>query len=55
MLNKPVFKPHFRVETIEPSSVYLLSEHEHHVLSGRLYPLLAPLLDGRHDVDAIVD
>ena len=53
MLNKPVFKPHFHVETIEPSSVYLLSEHERYVLSGRLYTLLAPLMDGQHDVDAI--
>lgn len=54
MLNKPVFKPHFSVEVIEPSSVYLLSEHEHHALSGRLYTLLAPLLDGQHNVDEIV-
>ena len=54
MLNKPVFKPHFHVETIEPNNVYLLSEHERHVLSGRLYTLLAPLMDGQHDVDAIV-
>lgn len=54
MLNKPVFKPHFHVEAIEPSNVYLLSEHERHVLSGRLYTLLAPLMDGQHDVDAIV-
>jgi oxazoline/thiazoline synthase len=54
MLKKPVFKPHFHIEVVEPSSVYLLSEHEHHVLSGRLYTLLAPLLDGRHNVDLIV-
>lgn len=54
MLNKPVFKPHFSVEVIEPSSVYLLSEHEHHALTGRLYTLLAPLLDGQHNVDDIV-
>lgn len=54
MLKKPVFKPHFYVEVIEPSSVYLLSEHEHHALSGRLYTLLAPLLDGQHNVDEIV-
>ncbi|MEG4230388.1 TOMM precursor leader peptide-binding protein [Microcoleus sp. N9_B2] len=54
MLNKPVFKPHFHVEVIEPSSVYLLSEHEHHALSGRLYTLLAPLLNGEHNVDDIV-
>ncbi len=54
MLNKPTFKPHFSVEIIEPNSVYLLSEHEHHVLSGRLYTLLAPLLMGQHHVDEIV-
>jgi ribosomal protein S12 methylthiotransferase accessory factor len=54
MLKKPVFKPHFHVEVIEPSSIYLLSEHEHHALSGRLYTLLAPLLDGQHNVDDIV-
>ena len=54
MLKKPVFKPHFHVEVIEPSSVYLLSEHEQHALSGRLYTLLAPLLDGQHNVDDIV-
>ena len=54
MLKKPVFKPHFHVEVIEPSSVYLLSEHEHHALSGRLYTLLAPLLDGQRNIDDIV-
>lgn len=54
MLNKPIFKPHFRVESVEPNSVYLLSDREHHVLSGRLYRLLAPLLDGQHDLDTIV-
>ncbi|MBW4548529.1 MAG: TOMM precursor leader peptide-binding protein [Symplocastrum torsivum CPER-KK1] len=54
MLKKPVFKPHFHVEVIEPSSVYLLSEHEHHALSSHLYTLLAPLLDGQHNVDDIV-
>jgi oxazoline/thiazoline synthase len=54
MLNKPTFKPHFHVESIDPNSVYLLSDREHHILSGRLYTLLAPLLDGQHDIDAIV-
>ena len=54
MLKKPVFKPHFHVEVIEPNSVYLLSEHEHHALSGRLYTLLAPLLNGEYNVDDIV-
>lgn len=54
MLTKPIFKPHFHVEVVEPNSVYLLSEHEHHMLKGRLYTLLAPLLDGQSDVDRIV-
>lgn len=54
MLIKPIFKPHFHVEVVEPNSVYLLSEREHHLLKGRLYTLLAPLLDGHRDVDQIV-
>lgn len=53
MLSKPVFKPHFQIEVVEPNKVYLLSEHEHHLLSGRIYTLLAPLLNGYNDVDKI--
>ena len=54
MYNKPHFKPHFHVEVVEPETVYLLSEQGHFALGGRLYVQLAPLLDGRHTVDEIV-
>ncbi len=55
MLNKPKFKEHFHVEVLEPKVVYLLSEKKHFALSGRLYAKLAPLLDGSHTVDEIVE
>jgi oxazoline/thiazoline synthase len=54
MYNKPQFKPHFHVEVVEPETVYLLSEQGNLALRGRLYVQLAPLLDGRHTVDEIV-
>ena len=55
MLNKPKLKSCFRVETVEPENIFLLSEKNSVVLSGRLYLLLAPLIDGHHTVDEIVD
>lgn len=54
MIVKPKFKDHFHVEVAQPGVVYLLSEKGHFALSGRLYSILAPLLDGRHTVDEIV-
>ncbi|WP_375472239.1 TOMM precursor leader peptide-binding protein [uncultured Nostoc sp.] len=54
MFNKPQFKPHFHVEAVEPSTVYLMSEQGHIALSGRIYVLLAPLLNGQHTLDEIV-
>ncbi len=55
MLVKPKFKAHFHVEVSQPKTVFLLSENGHFVLNGRLYALLAPLLDGRQSVDEIVE
>ena len=55
MFNKPQFQPHFHVETVEPNTVYLMSEQEHIALSGRIYVLLAPLLNGQHTVSEIVE
>ena len=55
MFNKPQFKPHFHVEAVEPSTVYLMSEQEHIALSGRIYVLLAPVLNGHYTVDEIVE
>ncbi len=39
----------------EPKDVFLLSEKGHFALSGRLYSWLAPLLDGHHTVEKIVE
>jgi ribosomal protein S12 methylthiotransferase accessory factor len=55
MYNQPQFKPHFHVEIVEPNNVYLMSEQGHIALSGRIYVLLAPLLNGQHTVNEIVD
>lgn len=55
MFNRPQFKPHFHVEAVEPSTVYLMSEQGYFALSGRIYVLLAPLLNGQHTVDEIVE
>lgn len=55
MLNKPKFKRCFHVEALEPEGIFLLSERDSFLLSGRLYQLLTPLLDGHHSVDEIID
>ena len=54
-MSRPQFKPHFHIEVVEPETVYLLSEQGHFALSGRLYCQLAPLLNGRHTVNEIVN
>ena len=54
MLDRPQFKPHFHVEAVPPDVVYLLSEKEQFALSGRLYALLAPLLDGSRAPEDLV-
>ncbi|MBD2530122.1 hypothetical protein H6G97_11290 [Nostoc flagelliforme FACHB-838] len=51
MINQPRFKACFRIETLESDSVFLLSEKGNFFLRGRLYYLLAALLDGCHNVD----
>ena len=55
MLNKPKFKRCFQVETVESEGVFLISERDTFLLNGRVYELLAPLLNGKHSVDEIVD
>jgi hypothetical protein len=55
MIKEPAFKEHFHVAVIPPHAVYLLTERGHTVLTGRLFALLAPLLDGSHTVGAIID
>jgi len=51
---QPRIKPHFHVEVVQPDTVYLLGEHRHVALRGRLYCRLAPLLDGTRTVAEIV-
>jgi ribosomal protein S12 methylthiotransferase accessory factor len=51
---RPTFQDHLHVEVVPPNAVYLLSERGHMTLTGRLFVLLAPLLDGQHTVEAII-
>ena len=55
MFKKPQFQPHFHIEAVEPSTLYLMSEQGHIALTGRIYVLLAPLLNGQYTVDEIVE
>jgi ribosomal protein S12 methylthiotransferase accessory factor len=55
MLERPRLKPNLVAQVVPPETVYLLSEREHFALSGGLYALLAPYLDGRHTIDELVD
>jgi oxazoline/thiazoline synthase len=50
---KPCIRWHFRVEVVAPKHVYLLSEHESYVLTGRLYCAIVPLLNGQYTVNEI--
>ena len=54
LLNKPVFKPHLHVEPIKGEGVFLISERGHTVLAGRLYELVAPLVNGSNTTDSII-
>ena len=53
MLTKPAFKSVFHIETVESVGVFLLSESDRHLLTGRTYELLAPLIDGSRTVPEI--
>ncbi|HBK53441.1 MAG TPA: adenylate cyclase [Syntrophomonas wolfei] len=56
MHEKPQFKAHFNIHIVEDEkAVFLLSELDCYVLQGRIYCLLAPLLDGKHGIDQIID
>jgi oxazoline/thiazoline synthase len=53
--NKPRFKDCFRLEAGEPEELFLLSERNAVLLSDSLYSQLAPLLDGQHSVEEVVE
>ncbi|MBW4636409.1 MAG: TOMM precursor leader peptide-binding protein [Iphinoe sp. HA4291-MV1] len=55
MLKQPKFKHSIRVEIVEQKGVFLLSERNSFLLSGRIYQLLTPLIDSHHTTDEIVD
>lgn len=54
MLSQPKFKNCFTVEIIKSVGVFLISESDSFVLSGPLYELLTPLIDGQNTSDEIV-
>ncbi|HET9621347.1 MAG TPA: TOMM precursor leader peptide-binding protein [Kofleriaceae bacterium] len=49
------FPPHWTVERIGDSSVFLIGEHERFVLSGEIYALVAAHVDGRRTVGDLID
>ncbi|MGN9844164.1 TOMM precursor leader peptide-binding protein [Nonomuraea sp. H19] len=51
---RPGFRRHFRVEAIEGDGVFLVSERDLHILTGRSIEAVAGLLDGKHTVSGIV-
>ena len=55
MLNKPTLKRCFNFKTVDSEDIFLISERGSFRLSGRLYQLLMPWLDGHHTVDDIVE
>jgi len=55
MIKIPQIKPHFRVEIVEPKTVYLLSEYATHALTGGLYCQILPLLNGQHTREEIME
>ena len=55
MIDMPRWKAHLRVEEVAGEGVFLLSEKGPTLLRGRLYELIAPLIDGRQSADDIAD
>ncbi|MGB3512306.1 MAG: TOMM precursor leader peptide-binding protein [Microcoleaceae cyanobacterium] len=55
MLNLPDFNPAYLVETLEPDTVFFISERESVCLQDSLYYRLVRLIDGQRNVDEIID
>ncbi|GLX95456.1 TOMM precursor leader peptide-binding protein [Herbidospora sp. NBRC 101105] len=51
---RPGFRRHFRVEVVEGEGVFLVSERDLHLLTGRSIEKVAGLLDGTRDVSDIL-
>lgn len=54
-VNIPVFNPVFHVEILENEGIFLISETDQFVLSGKIYSLIAPYINGKNSVDNIID
>lgn len=52
---RPRIRRGHRIETVPGEAVYLVSEREHHVVEGALVERIVPLLNGKHDVDDLLD
>lgn len=55
MILQPRFKHCFHIEVVEPEGVFLLWEQDPIFLTGQIYQKLAPLLDGSHTVEELVN
>ena len=55
MIPRPQFKPWFRWAIVPGEGILLLSEQGHVSLRGGVYMGLAPLLNGQHTVDEIIN
>src|SRR5262245_28157899 len=52
---RPQWKRCFRYEVVPSEGMILLSERGHFLLRGAAYLQLAPLLDGRHTVEELIE
>jgi ribosomal protein S12 methylthiotransferase accessory factor len=55
VLHRPAFDPAYLVQPVDPDGVLLLAEDGHILLRGAVYRHLAPLIDGRHTTDDLID
>jgi bacteriocin biosynthesis cyclodehydratase domain-containing protein len=55
MAQRPRVRRGYRIERVAGEAVYLISERGHQVLEGELVEEVVPLLDGKHDLDQILD
>jgi len=55
MILQPKFKQCYRCEIVPSEGIFLISEKEYFLLRGSVYIMLAPLLDGQHTVEEIID
>jgi bacteriocin biosynthesis cyclodehydratase domain-containing protein len=55
MARRPRIRRGLRIELVPGEAVYLVSERGHQVIEGELVERVVPLLDGKHDVDDILD